>query len=176
MSYSPYKDIEIPKGYKPEARKAIAQEIIDFIVKRTLSGKKPDGSSYPAYSKSYTKSLDFKIAGKSKSKVNLRLSFDMLNSIVLRDHDAGKLRIGIAKGDNENSKKAEGNELGSYGKSPNPRKARPFLDISEEDKNNILRKYPLDDKEALSAALDAFAFVKKAAEKAADKVTLQEIE
>ena len=168
--YKPYFEVDIDKRSKPEARKAIAQDIIDFVVKRTLQGKKPKGGNYPAYSKGYIKSLDFKLGGKSASKVNLRLSFEMLNSIVLRDQSAGKLEIGIGKGDTRNAKKSEGNEIGSYGGKPNSKKARPFLDISKTDLKKIEKKYPLRDKNALQEALAKAAAIRAAAAKVVDEI------
>jgi len=152
MAYKPYKDIKIPRGYKPEARKAIATDIIDHIIKRSLSGKKINNKdNFPGYSKSYIKSKDFKIAGKSKSKVNLKLSFEMLNSLNLRNQSTGNLRIGV---DNRNAKKAEGNETGSYGsKTGHPSRARKFIGISKSDLAKILAKYPLKNKSTLLEAI-----------------------
>ena len=170
MAWKPYKDIEIDKRYKPAARKAIAADVIDFIIKRTLKGKKPDGEPYPGYSDSYKKSLDFKIAGKNKNKVNLRLSFEMLNSIVLRNDSAGRIRIGIADGDTTNIKKAEGNSIGSYGGEPNKKKERPFLDISDSDLKKIEAKYPIENKTSLQEAIATAQAIRAAAKKVADDV------
>jgi hypothetical protein len=45
----------------------------------------------------------------------------------------GTIVIGFKDGTKE-ERKAEGNILGTYGKStPNPKKARPFLDILQKD-------------------------------------------
>lgn len=172
MSYKPYKNIEINKKYNKEQREVIAQDIIDFIVKRSLKGKKPNGQNYPKYSKEYVKSLDFKNAGKSKGKVNLRLSFEMLNSIVLRNERKGRLIIGMDKEDQRNIGKAEGNERGTYGqKSPIPGKARPFLDISNKDKKAILSKYPLNKKSTLAEAVAKAQAIAAAARKVAEEAT-----
>ena len=56
--------IKIRKGYDSEQREIIGQEIIDFIVNRTKSGRDKNGNPFPGYSKSYIKSKDFQIAKK----------------------------------------------------------------------------------------------------------------
>jgi len=139
-------EVVIPKGYKPEERQAIAAEIIDHIITRTKSGKDKDGEGFPGYSKSYMKSLDFKISGKGK-KVDLTLSGEMLSSMELLKESSGKVVIGFEKDDDINGR-AEGNILGSYGGSPNPKKSRDFLGIGKDQLNKILENYPLDDKQA----------------------------
>lgn len=153
--------ITVPKRFGPTERLAIAQEVIDFIIKRSQSGKDIDGNPFPKYSPQYTKSLDFKVAGKSKGKVNLTLSGDMLNSIKLLSHGSGQLTVGFDRGDSENNGKAEGNQLGTYGKkTPDKKKARPFLGISKDDLRKIIEKYPPSEslkraEEELAAAAEA---------------------
>lgn len=138
--------IQIPKDLKPKQRQAIALEVIDFIVERSKSGKDKNGKAFPKYSAGYANSQDFKNAGKSKGKVNLTLSSEMLNSIELLKDKAGELVIGFDKSDDELNGKAEGNILGTYGKdTPNPSKARDFLGIQEKDLNKILKNYVSDD-------------------------------
>lgn len=169
-NYKPYKDIKIDRRYKPAARKAIAEDIIDHIIKRSLNGKDINNKAFPKYSKGYTKSLDFKNAGKSKSKVNLRLSFEMLNSLDLKKSNAGKLRIGV---DKANAKKSEGNETGSYGdKTGHPSKARKFIGISAKDLKTITAKYPLEKKTTLADAIAAAQAIREAAEKEAEKLAV----
>lgn len=104
--------------------------MIEAIVDRTKRGLDKDGSPFPAYSKEYIKSLDFKNAGKS-TKVDLSLSGDMLAALKLLSHGSGRISIGYENGTLENDI-AEGNRTGSYGGSPNSSKARDFLGISNE--------------------------------------------
>ena len=144
--------IPISTKYSSTERKAIASEIISYIVARTKKGKGKDNQPWEGkasgYSKSYKKSLEFKIAGKS-STVNLKLSGDMLNSIKLLSNDSGSLKIGIPKSDSDN-KKAEGNIRGSYGKKTGSKsKARDFLAISQKEVSKILEQFPLKDTEKL---------------------------
>lgn len=147
-------DVNISKKYGPAAREAIAQDIIDFIVKRTVTESvDKNGNPLPKYSKGYTKSLDFKNAGKTE-KVDLTLSGDMLGTMDLVRHSSGLLRIGYGRGHDERGK-AEGNILGTYGKSsPIKGKQRDFLGINKSEIDNIVSNYPLDDKEKLNEQIE----------------------
>lgn len=148
--------VEIPKAYSSETRQAIASEIVTFVRQRTLQGKDVDGNKFPKYTTEYMKSTNFKAAGKSK-KVDLKLSGEMLSELDLVAEKKGELVIGFAD-DSENAGKAEGNQIGSYGKDPNPSKARRFLGINPDDLEKILRKYPEGDRQsAVNDAVSAFS-------------------
>lgn len=152
-----YVDVKIPSGYTEDVKEAIAAEIISVMRKRTIKGIDKDGEKFPAYSKEYVKSVDFKAAGKSKGDINLTLSGDMLASIELIETKRNKLRIGFEKGSTQNAK-ADGNIRGTYGKkTENPEKARPFLGINDEELAKILKKYPKDERslDRTEAILDA---------------------
>lgn len=141
----PQLEIELPDNLKPNQRQAIAQEVIDFIVKRTQDGLDVKGEPWKGkrgeYADSYSKSLDFKIAGKSKNKVNLTLSSDMLNDLELIKNSKGKIQIGYKKS-NPSYGKAEGNILGTYGSdTPIRGKSRPFLGISRDKLVEIVTPY-----------------------------------
>lgn len=142
--------ISIPTGYTPVEREAIALEIVDFIRERSRKGKDKNNNRFTKYSKAYSESLDFKIAGKS-AKVDLTLSGDMLAALdVLKTSNRG-LTIGYQSGDEINGR-VEGNRLGSYGGKPNAQKARDFLGISTQDLSKILRKYPPNSDRSLERA------------------------
>ncbi len=79
---------------KPEIKQAVGQAIIDKIVSRTGSGKGVDGGKFQKYSESYTESLAFKAAGKSKDSVNLKLFGDMLGTLDVLSDEGNKLKIG----------------------------------------------------------------------------------
>jgi len=140
--------ITIPKAYGPQEREAIAIDVIDLITKRTKKGLDKTGDTFPSYSESYKKSLDFKIA-KGGGKPNLTLSGDMLSAMELLNHASGKILIGYENGTTENAK-ADGNIRGTYGQS-SPIKggkyARDFLGISKKELDAILKKYPIDNRE-----------------------------
>lgn len=155
--------IPIPKKYRPEERKAIAQEVVDFIVERTLSGKDKDNINFKPYSKSYVKSLDFKIAGKSASNVNLKLSGDMLASLKPLTHRSGSITVGYEAGD-ENNGKAEGNIKGTYGNKKQVAPKRDFLGIKEGTlRNKILKNYPLTSPEKRLERVAAVQLAEEAA-------------
>jgi hypothetical protein len=136
------KKISIPKQYDPEDRAAIAVEIIDYIVNRSKDGLGKDGKAFPKYSKEYAKAK-----GVSETDVDLTLSAEMLDSIVALNSKSGELVIGFERGSDINGR-AEGNIKGTYGQStPNPKKARNFLDISDKEIKNILKEFPIKDKQ-----------------------------
>lgn len=137
--------IQIPPEYTEREKIAIAQDIIDFIVKRTEEGKNKDNRNFPKYSAEYVKSLDFKNAGKSKGNVNLKLSGDMLAALKVLEVKRSKVIIGFDNGTPENGK-ADGNIRGTYGNASSTGKKRDFLGITMKDlTNEILRRYPLDE-------------------------------
>lgn len=156
--------VNIPKGYKPEERKIIAQEIIDHIVERSREdGLDKNNNKFAPYSKSYKKSLDFKIGGKT-SKVDLTLTGEMLDSLKLISHNPDSILIGYDAGDSVNGK-AEGNIRGTYGQKKKVAPARDFLGIHKDSLKRILEKYPLDDdrerKDNLQLAAEALAAAKE---------------
>lgn len=146
--------VSIPKGYSSDERRSIGLDIVDRIIERTKSGKDKNNEDFSGaaakYSDSYKKSFDFKLAGKG-SNVNLTLSGEMLNALEVLETSDGEITIGYRANDKFNNDKAEGNILGSYGRDPNPSKARDFLGITGGEVETILKKYPISG-DGLSAA------------------------
>jgi len=134
--------IKVRKDLDEIQRRAVAQEVIDHIVKRSKAGKDRFGKSFPGYSKSYTESKDFEIAGKSKSRVNLTLSGELLDSLKLLEQRKGQITIGYDAGDTELNAKAEGNIKGTYG-NPTPLrgKKRDYLGIQRSELVDIQNQY-----------------------------------
>lgn len=131
--------IEIPEDFGPQEREELAFEILEFIRNRAAKGKGIGGKLFPEYSKAYKESLDFSIARKG-STPNLKLSGDMLDAMDLLSHKKGSILIGFENGSEENGK-AEGNQLGSYGRSPDKKKARPFLGVTKKELDKILEDF-----------------------------------
>ena len=132
--------IPVPPGLNADERFAIGDAVIDFIIDRTEKGKMANGRPFKKYSKEYIKSLEFEIAGKKKTPVNLTLSGDMLAAIQVLRNKRNEVVIGFRKGSEENAK-AEGNQTGSYGQpSPQPKFARPFLDIAKKHLAAIIKE------------------------------------
>lgn len=144
-------DIPISDKYTPAERRAIAEDVIDFIVNRSKSGLDKNNNAFVGYSASYKDSLEFRIGGKS-SNVDLTLSGDMLDSIELLRDRKGAITVGFSRG--QENDKAEGNIIGSYGRSANPSKARDFLGIHPSDLTRILKQHPIS-KEKVTVESDA---------------------
>lgn len=126
-------------GLTPDQKDEVADLIIERIVNRTDQGKDKDGRRFPGYSKSYKESLDFKVAGKSPGRVDLQLSGDMLAALSVLDKTQRSVIIGFEPGSEENAK-ADGNIRGTYGKpTPDPKKARDFLGISDSELQKIIK-------------------------------------
>lgn len=74
----------------------IGQSMIDTIINRTEKRKDVNGKMLKSpYSDSYAKSAVFKEYGKSKNKVNMTLTGDMLASIDILESDSSKIVIGF---------------------------------------------------------------------------------
>jgi hypothetical protein len=134
--------ITLNKKYNKVERKAIAQDVLDYIRQRTAKeGKDRYGRSMGTYSKSYKNSLAFK-QKRSKSLVNLTLTGDMLTDMDLLNDRSGQITIGFQDGTHENAK-AQGHISGKLGRAR--AKPRDFLGISNVKLQEILKKYPLRD-------------------------------
>lgn len=135
--------IRIGKGFSASKRREIAKDLIDTMIDQAEAGKgiyKGKRRKFPGYSDAYTKSLDFKIAGKSKNSVDLTLSGDMLAAIELLEDKENRLVIGFPDGSSENAR-ADGNIRGTYGGKAKAGKARPFLGVTEAELQAVLDKH-----------------------------------
>lgn len=139
--------IKLSTKYSSSEREAIAEDVLEYIRDRSAKGKGPGNKKWPgSYSTSYSKSLDFKIAGKSKNKIDQTLLGDMLTELELVSEDNGEIIIGYSD-ENDQQGKAEGNILGTYGQSsPIRGKARDFIKLDKDEIEKILKKYPIENK------------------------------
>ena len=138
--------IKIPKAYGPLERRAIADKIIDKIIKRTQSGEDINNKKFnsdSSYSKAYKNSKEFSIGGKT-SKIDLTLSGEMLNALEPLRSRSGSITVGIPKDDKRNNDKAEGNQKGTYGNKRPVTKPRKFIGLSQNDLDSILKKFPVE--------------------------------
>lgn len=129
----------------PALKEAIGQKIIDRIIRRTNAGR---GLSFDSsgkaqtvklkspYSKAYVASDDFKAFGKSKSKVNMKLTGDMLGLMDIKKQTGDTITIGWNSGDDQDAK-AYNHSVGDTV----PR--RPFFGVSRTDLMKI--KADMDD-------------------------------
>lgn len=136
--------LKIPDDYTPKEREDLAFEVLEFIRNRTDKGKDKKNRNFKKYSEDYKNSLDFSIAGKSKGKVDLKLSGDMLDAMDLLSHKKGSILVGFENG-SENNAKADGNITGSYGQpSGNSKHARDFLGITKKDLKKVIKDFEDD--------------------------------
>lgn len=133
--------IKIDNRYDASQRPIIGDEIVEFIKDRTRRGLSKDNKPFKVYSASYVKSLDFKVAGKSKDQVNLELSGDMLIGLSVLSHGPGFIKIGFDT-QSDNDKAAW-----------NAEKGREFLGIMPADLNRILENYPISEQQVQTVSL-----------------------
>lgn len=126
----------VPLEHDIDTREEIADDVIEFILRRTERGLDKNNKPFKRYSDSYAESKEFQIAGKSKNNVNLKLSGDMLTELeIINIQTPGFITIGYQSGE-ENDKAAwQRNNL-----QPNFPK-RDFLGITEKDLKKILDRY-----------------------------------
>lgn len=126
----------VDPSYSFEDRMRIGRLIIDYIKSRTKAGRGvgnvrflgPDGDG--KYSDAYAQTVEFKIAGKTKGRVNLTLSGDMLDSLKVVDAGlAGRVVIGLS-GEDADQKATWMREKGYH-----------FLGLSDDELNGILSGY-----------------------------------
>lgn len=120
--------VDVPDDFSPGMREALGKEVVEFIRRRTESGKDKNDERFIKYSKAYINSKDFKNAGKSPSKVNLTLSGDMLIALDILSHKSGSVLIGFENGTEENAR-ADGNV-----------QTRDFMGIKDKDLDKLIDK------------------------------------
>lgn len=118
---------------RQSVRQALAQDIIDAIVKKAESfgGR---------YSNEYSKSAEFIAFGKSKNDVNLTLSGQMLAALDVLKDTRDKIVIGWDEG-SEDGKKAHGNITGRNGA---VKTKRDFFKLTESELKAIAKQYADD--------------------------------
>jgi hypothetical protein len=116
-------------------RNQIADAIVTHIVGRTLAGLDKDDKRFPRYTKQYADNK-----GVGRNDVDLLLSGEMLDELKPLKVTADGIELGY-QGSKELVGKVEGNILGSYGRDPDPDKARDFLGIKDEDVDIIISAY-----------------------------------
>ena len=136
-------EIKVPleASSNPEKRRQIANEIIDFIRDRTRdgTGARRRGRGWQNYDLSSKPYTDEYATKKGSTFVDLTLSEEMLDNIQFFPSKSSRenIVIGYRAGSKLNGK-VEGNQIGSYGRSPDRSKARPFLGITRSDLMGLL--------------------------------------
>ncbi len=113
---------------------AIGQAMVDKILERTSSGVGVDGKKLKSpYSKEYSDSLEFKAFGKSKGKVNMELTGQMLGTMDILEQSRGKIKIGWSDGE-ENAKAYNHNVGDTVPK-------RPFFGLNDSELKEIKSEF-----------------------------------
>lgn len=133
--------INIPAGMSSTKKNELAARLAQQIINNTLAGFDKNGKQFKSYTKQYAEKK-----GVGRSDVDLKLSGDMLDALKVLKIGRDYIDIGF-DGRTTQDKKAEGNILGSYGKSPNSSKARDFLGLPKSQINEILADFELDEQE-----------------------------
>lgn len=120
-------------------RLEIGQAVIDRILERTENSnfvRTRGGKSGSAfrYSAAYISSFDFRVYGKSPSRVNLKATGDMLRALDIVNSDSDSV-LGLGFDDLEEANKAHGHITGNVGK------MRDFFGLPESDVKRIAKNY-----------------------------------
>jgi hypothetical protein len=135
--------IQVPGNFTQDQKQKLGEMVIEKIQENTDSSKDRYGNSFPKYSKEYKDSLDFKNAGKT-SKVNLRLTGDMMASIDIISLDKSSITIGYPSS----------SDLAGQVEGVQKDQNRPFLGLPAEQLNLIIAKVTVADQ--TTSLLDTF--------------------
>lgn len=120
--------IRIPSNISESDREILGREIVRFIVQRTRKGLDINNRPFKGYSENYKNNIDFENANKT-NKVNLTLTGEMLNTLEVKSHGLGFIKIGFNDSDSNNK--------ASY----NRQKGREFVGINQKDLNMLISKF-----------------------------------
>lgn len=132
-------------------KQAIGQVMIDQMLSRIDDGRGIGGVKLKSpYSKGYSESLEFKAAGKSKNKVNMKLTGDMLAAIDIISTRGNKIVIGINE---DEVSKAYNHQTGDTVTK------RPFFGFTKGEMTEILSEFKPQVKRAIKAGEDAVSIL-----------------
>lgn len=129
--------IGIPSGLSESNKETLARNMVDEIKKRSRSGIDRYGVGFKPYSKEYK-------AVSGKSKVDLTETGDMLSELDVISIDDDSITIGYKSG-HELEGQVEGNQIGSYGRSPNADKARKFIGLPSKTVDLLVAELPVEE-------------------------------
>lgn len=128
--------LSIPESFNETDRVQLGELVIDHILERTSQGLDKNNKGFTAYAKSYSGSKDFRLAGKSKSTVNLQLTGDMLQSMTLLDHGTGYITVGYESG-------TDANDKADWAAASDNGPSREFVGIKESNLNLLVEQVNL---------------------------------
>lgn len=127
--------VSCPEDFSSAERARLAELVTDHIQTRTKMGYNVYGRDWSGDAGRYTEGYAKKKGVSTGGPVDLALSHEMIEAIQYFPglSGSGEIVVGFKAG-TKVERKAEGNILGTYGRAePNPKKARPFLDILKKD-------------------------------------------
>lgn len=151
FAFNPFKDsgVNVPKDRQADALEDVKNYVKEQVLSHVGEGKSPvqGGRWKRSLSKSYAKE---KKGESSAGFANLELSGEMLNDLDVVEVNSQKLSLQI---EGAEAPKAEGNNIGSYGRDPNPKNAREFIPKPSQKLNRsiqagiktILERYSKDE-------------------------------
>jgi hypothetical protein len=132
--------LDCPEDFTSEERRLLAEKVMDFIADRTKHGYNVHGRDWSGDAGKYTEGYAKKKGVSPGGPVDLAATHEMVEGMQFFPtmSGSGEITLGYKKG-TKLERKAEGNILGTYGKAePNPKKARPFLDILKKDLQDLI--------------------------------------
>ena len=162
--------VNVPIHWDSQLRRAFAKEVVRVIRERTEQGIDKDGRKFKGYSDTYANSKDFKIAGKNKANVNLRLTSEMMNTLDVVSDTTGVVHIGYNPGTDENDKAA-------WAAASDNGVSRKFLGISDAEAKRLIEKFDTPGTQSLAEMLldrKMASMTQKKTVKAAVKVIKEE--
>lgn len=122
----------------------IGDSVAEFVRKRAEENKGIGGKELrKPYSKTYQRTTEFELFGKSATDVNMRLTGDMLESINTLDVDGSTIVVGI---EGEQAPKAHGHMTGKNGEVPKMK--REFFGLTRDEFKEVLSPFKDRIKEA----------------------------
>lgn len=129
-TFDPFKltGVNVPAENRAEALEAVANFLKEEALMQIARGKSPvDGGPWkPTLTKEYK---ERKAQESSVVKPNLELSGDLLDALDVKKKSTNRLFYGV---DSDQAGKAEGNNIGSYGRDPDEGNARRFIPLRGE--------------------------------------------
>lgn len=131
--------VKVPESLSADERFDVALKMLQYIHDRTNEGKNVYNRKWSGKAGQYTDAYAKKKGVSTSGPVDLALSREMLGKMQYFSSLSrrGEVVLGFKNG-TKAERKAEGNIQGSYGGDPNPKKARPFLDILQKDVARIV--------------------------------------
>lgn len=127
--------VEVPRGTRDEAKQIVADYVKEQVLHYVGEGRSPV-SGGPWRRKLTKEYLATKDAFSNVAYSNLELTGDMLDAFDVRSGRGGNIVVEVTGSE---AGKAEGNNIGSYGGTPDEDKARRFIPIEGEKFNQVIR-------------------------------------